>query len=140
MVTIKYMTVIAKKMRSLRKNLLVTLIYFVRPSEAFTLKYMTTQVMKRADPDRALTISKRSEGSPPPPAEMAANTSGAPFPRARSVTPARDSEQESFSEIASNAGERYKSAVEPRLYMAIAKKKNTSGRNNQNLPSSQNLS
>ena len=126
MVTSKYMTVNAKKMRSLRKNLLVTLIYF--PLEAFTLKYMTTHVIKRAEPDRALTISKRSLGSPPPPAEMAANTSGAPFPRARSVTPARDSEHDSFSEMASRAGERYKSAVEPRLYMARAKKINTSGR------------
>jgi hypothetical protein len=126
MVTNKYMTVNVKKMRSLRKNLLVTLIY--SPLEAFTLKYMTTQVIKRAEPDRALTISKRSLGSPPPPAEMAANTSGAPFPRARSVTPARDSEHDSFSEMASRAGERYKSAVEPRLYMARAKKINTSGR------------
>lgn len=134
------MTVNAKKIRSLRKNLLVTLIYFVSPWEAPTLKYMTTQVMKRADPERALTISKRSSGFPPPPAEMAANTSGAPFPRARSVTPARDSEHESFSEIASNAGERYKSAVEPRLYMAKAKKIKTSGRKIQNLPSSQNFS
>ena len=106
MVTIKYMTVSVKKMRSLRKNLLVTLIYFVWPWEAFTLKYMTTHVIKRADPDRALTISNRSEGSPPPPAEMAAKTSGAPFPRASSVTPARDSEHDSFSEMASNAGER----------------------------------
>lgn len=120
------MTVNVKKMRSLRKNLLVTLIY--SPLEAFTLKYMTTQVIKRAEPDRALTISKRSLGSPPPPAEMAANTSGAPFPRARSVTPARDSEHDNFSEIASRAGERYKSAVEPRLYMARAKKINNSGR------------
>ena len=126
MVTNKYMTVNVKKMRSLRKNLLVTLIY--SPLEAFTLKYMTTQVIKRAEPDRALTISKRSLGSPPPPAEMAANTSGAPFPRARSVTPARDSEHDNFSEIASRAGERYKSAVEPRLYMARAKKINNSGR------------
>ena len=126
MITNKYMTVNVKKMRSLRKNLLVTLIY--SPLEAFTLKYMTTQVTKRAEPDRALTISKRSLGSPPPPAEMAANTSGAPFPRARSVTPARDSEHDNFSEIASRAGERYKSAVEPRLYMARAKKINNSGR------------
>ena len=126
MITNKYITVNVKKMRSLRKNLLVTLIY--SPLEAFTLKYMTTQVIKRAEPDRALTISKRSLGSPPPPAEMAANTSGAPFPRARSVTPARDSEHDNFSEIASRAGERYKSAVEPRLYMARAKKINNSGR------------
>lgn len=53
----------------------------------------------------------------PPYSESAATiapiTSGAPFPRARKVTPANCSDMPSFLEICSRAGLRYPSAVVP---------------------------
>lgn len=84
---------------------------------------ITTVEMNRADPNR-LAMSKLISPSFVPPAEKAANTSGAPLPSASKVTPARLSEQLNLSEIVSKAGERYVSAVEAKLYMAIPKKSN----------------
>lgn len=88
--------------------------------------HMTTHVMKRAEPARALTW-RLTAASVLPPADMDANTSGAPLPRAKSVTPARDSEQLSLSEITSKAGDKYKSAVDPRLYIAAIKASKITG-------------
>ena len=72
-----------------------------------TLRYITTEVIKKAEPIKQLTVKVMSPPSPPLPADIAAKTSGAPLPRARRVTPANDSEHENFSEMASKAGERY---------------------------------
>jgi hypothetical protein len=52
-------------------------------------------------------------------AAMAENTSGAPFPKARSVTPARESLQPNLVVIVSRDGDKYISAVEAKLYIAI---------------------
>ena len=50
-------------------------------------KGKTQQAMKNTEPNRELTCKLTSE-SLVPPAEMAANTSGAPLPNASRVTPA----------------------------------------------------
>lgn len=50
-----------------------------------------------------------------PAAEREDITSGAPFPKARRVTPAKDSEKPSVDASFSNAGERYPSAVDPKI-------------------------
>ena len=50
-----------------------------------------------------------------PAAESEEITSGAPFPRARRVTPANDSEIPSVEAIFSKEGERNASAVDPRI-------------------------
>lgn len=128
-----------KKNKSRRKNLLVTLIAFGSFDAAFRLRNITTVVMNNAEPVRADTVRRMSDLSPPPAAEMAAKTSGAPFPSASKVTPARDSEKCKRSEMCSKAGDRYKSAVEPKLYMAIAKNKNKTGKKNHFLPDEQNV-
>lgn len=71
MTTSKYKVAIMKKSRSLKKNLLVTLIFWVSPttSAPLTLKYMTTEVIKKADPIKQLTVKVISPPSPPLPAE-----------------------------------------------------------------------
>lgn len=61
--------------------------------------------MKNDEPIKEATCKLRPFSSPP--AAIAANTSGAPLPRAKRVTPARDSEHYNLSEMASRAGERY---------------------------------
>ena len=66
---------------------------------------MTKLTMKNEEPISDATCRFKPPSSPP--AAMAAKTSGAPFPRARRVTPASDSEHWNFSEIASKVGERY---------------------------------
>ena len=86
---------------------------------------MTTVVIKSTEPIRPLTARLISLFSPEsPPAAIAEKTSGAPLPRASKVTPAIDSEQLNLSEIASKAGDRYESDVEPRPQIAIAKRTN----------------
>ena len=121
MINRRYTIVMLRKIRSLVKKCLVTRIYLFG-SDAFTARYITTVVMKKALPMRALTESMMSPfPSESPPAAIAEKTSGAPFPRASRVTPAKDSEQDSLSEMRSRAGERYESAVDPRLYIAIAR-------------------
>ena len=51
---------------------------------------------------------------------MAAKTSFAPLPRARNVTPARDSVMRNLCVKNSNEGDRYSSAVDDKLYMNIS--------------------
>lgn len=65
----------------------------------------TQHEMKNTAPQRLLIINVTVDYFVPP-AASAAKQSGAPFPNARSVTPARLSEQFSFNEIASKAGDR----------------------------------
>lgn len=69
----------------------------------------TMQLTKSPLPNNAATGNNALPPPPPPspPAAKAANTSGAPLPNAKSVTPAKDSEQPNFSDIASKAGDRY---------------------------------
>ena len=74
----------------------------------------TTPVTNRPDPTKEPT----AKNIPPPSlpeAEIEARTSGAPFPSAKSVTPARDSENPRAFDTFSRAGERYASAVVPRI-------------------------
>lgn len=52
-----------------------------------------------------------SVGELDPIAAMDVNTSGAPFPKARNVTPASDSEKPNLLVMNSSDGERYSSAV-----------------------------
>ena len=82
---------------------------------AFVAKHKTTVVMKSDDPNSGL-IELIALSSP---AEIDENTSGAPFPNARSVTPAKDSGMPNFTVKNSSAGDRYSSAVELILYMNI---------------------
>lgn len=94
-----------KNIRSLKKNLFVTLTFLL--SATFTTNAMTTVVMKKTDPISPLTANMTSLFSPEsPPAAIAENTSGAPFPSASKVTPAIDSEHLNFSDIASKAGDK----------------------------------
>ena len=105
-ITSKYSIVIFMKIRSLKKKTLVTLILLSWPA-ALMANAITTVVMKKLLPTNADTDSIMSPFSAEsPPAAIAEKTSGAPLPNARRVTPARDSERDSFSEIASRAGDR----------------------------------
>jgi len=74
--------------------------------------------MKIVEPTRLHILSKALSF-----AEMAEKTSGAPLPRAKSVTPARDSEIFILTVRNSREGDRYSSAVEERLYMNISIKR-----------------
>ena len=95
-----------RKIRSLVKKCFVTLI-LLSGSEALTARYITIVVIKKELPIRALTDSMISPfPSESPPAAIAAKMSGAPFPRASNVTPAKDSEQDSLSEMHSRAGDK----------------------------------
>lgn len=69
--TSKYEVANMKNCKSLKKNLLVTLIFFTPSisSAPLTLKYMTTDVIKKADPIKQLTVKVISPPSPPLPAE-----------------------------------------------------------------------
>lgn len=74
------------------KNTGVTLILL--STDAPTVINYTIVEMNIVDPTR-LHMVKRVPSEPlssPPAAEIAANTSGAPFPNANKVTPANDSE------------------------------------------------
>ena len=67
--------------------------------------------MKKEDPSRtAMAISMPSR-SPPCAADKDANTSGAPPPKARSVTPAKDSDSLNVFDICCKEGDRNSSAV-----------------------------
>ena len=113
------------KIESLIKNPFVTVIV---PSFrlALVVMAMTTVEMNRAEP-KSPDMSRLILDSVVPPAEMAEKTSGPPFPRANNVTPARLSEQENLSEIVSSAGDKYASAVEAKLYIAIPRINSYSG-------------
>ena len=76
----------------------------------------TMQVTKKVPP-RRMEIDLVASGSDAVPAEAAAialKTSGAPFPKANSVTPASESERPQAIVRCSRAGDRYSSAVEAR--------------------------
>ena len=117
------MAVKFKKNESLKKNIFVTLILPSSEVEALIDNHITTHEMNNAEPTKALTC-KLTDDSVVPPADNEAKTSGAPLPSASNVTPARDSEQLSFSDITSRAGDKYISAVDPKLYIAIPRKIN----------------
>ena len=123
---------IIRKTPSRTKNYFVTLTCGF-PSSFFSglaliTSIMTQQEIKNTAPNRLLIIKVIVSGVVPP-AEIAAKQSGAPLPRASSVTPARLSEQPSFTEMVSSAGERYMSAVEPRVYIAITRQISANGTN-----------
>ena len=91
--------------------------------EAKTVRAVTTVEMKTAEPTRALmerssfSVSWSPELDPDWAAAIAEKTSGAPFPKARRVTPASDSDSLNFMTIYSSEGDKYSSAVEARLYI-----------------------
>jgi hypothetical protein len=95
-----------KRDRSLRKRELVTWI-FLSGSAAFVDSQTTKLEMNSEEPRRGLKVDTASG----PPAEMEVKTSGAPFPNARRVTPAKDSEIPNLTVMYSSEGERYSSAV-----------------------------
>lgn len=97
------MHVIIRNTTSLMKKFRVTLIFLSGAARRDTP--ITKLTMKKDEPISEATCKFKPFSSPP--AAIAAKTSGAPFPKAKRVTPARDSEQENLSEIASKAGERY---------------------------------
>ena len=77
------------------KNTGVTFIFLF--SAARTVRTWTMLEMNIVEPIRLQMLNKVSFGLifsvfPPPLAEMAEKMSGAPFPKANSVTPARDSD------------------------------------------------
>jgi len=95
-----------KRARSRRKRELVTLIE--RSGFEAKVERPTTMVeMKRADPRRGLIVVTASSL----PADIAVNRSGAPFPNARIVTPAKDSEIPNLTVMYSRDGDKYSSAV-----------------------------
>ena len=69
----------------------------------------TTVEMNNADPVRALMLSRvacLSSGLALDTADMAENTSGAPLPKARRVTPAKDSDKPNLMVINSKDGDK----------------------------------
>ena len=74
----------------------------------------TIAKMNREDPSRTampISIPEKSTPAPPDTAEIDAKTSGAPPPKARSVTPARLSESLKVELIYCKEGLRYSSAA-----------------------------
>jgi len=74
------------------KNTGVTLILL--SLAALTVANCTTHEINKVDPTKLQILSSvlSLPASPPPLAEIAAKTSGAPLPNANNVTPANDSE------------------------------------------------
>ena len=99
---------------------------------------MTTQEMKNEEPINEETCKLSPSSSPP--AAIDEKISGAPLPRANRVTPASDSEHDNLSEIASSAGERYESAVEPKFHIAMTISNKARGSMMILLPVEQNVS
>lgn len=103
-----------KKEMSLMKNRGVTLMcLIVVPScygvPANVVRAITTVQMKKVPPTNmqtALSASLPDNSSPAPAAAIEPNTSGAPLPKARSVTPASDSGMLNLSTKYSRHGER----------------------------------
>ena len=119
-----------KKNKSRRKKLGVTLIIW--PGiEALSAKGMTAEVIKRDEPRRGVTAYIASpayylsyfSSSDYVADAIAANTSGAPLPKANNVTPASDSGTLNVNVIVSKAGDRYSLAVEPKLYMNMYRRR-----------------
>lgn len=80
-----------KKMASLKNSLGVTLIFYFGFSDALVAIVITQHVMKKVPPYNTLMLKLASADVAPSIAARPENTSGAPFPKARSVTPASDS-------------------------------------------------
>ena len=80
-----------------------------------------------------------SVGELEPMAAIDVNTSGAPLPKARNVTPASDSENPNLFVINSRDGERYSSAVVAKLYKSTNPRIITKGMKAQILPFSENI-
>jgi len=66
------------------------------------------------------------------------NTSGAPFPNARKVTPANDSDILNLSVMYSRDGLRYSSAVDERIYISKNRKVSPTGHIANCIPNSPN--
>lgn len=111
----KYTSMNINTIKSLIKNFLFTSTEPFTP--AFVTKKMTTVVMKSDEPNNGL-IELIALSSPD---EIDEKTSGAPFPKARRVTPASDSGILNFTVINSSAGDKYSSAV---VLMRYIKTKN----------------
>ena len=83
---------------------------------------ITTEEMNTEEPIKALMLRRMfSELISPVPdlaAAIAEKTSGAPFPNAKSVTPASDSERPNLVVNASKDGDKYESAVEAKIYIS----------------------
>ena len=105
-----------QKITSLTKNLGVTRIFLIGFPVSSSLRLatleqstVTMQVITKVPPRitlKLLVASLPSSGSPPVAAAIAEKTSGAPFPKARKVTPASESLSPNFVVIVSRAGER----------------------------------
>lgn len=89
---------------SLRKKGLVTRIFF--SGENLTVHAKITANINMLLPTRELTYRMMPPSSAPYSAAMAANTSGAPLPKASKVTPASDCEHDSMSDSTSTAGDK----------------------------------
>lgn len=83
--------------------------------EAKTERPTTIVEMNSADPSRGLIVVTASSL----PADIAVNRSGAPFPNARIVTPAKDSEIPNLTVMYSRDGDKYSSAVVLRHLMKM---------------------
>ena len=113
-------------MISLIKNIFVTYVFLPGTLQKLT-RPKTTDDKKSVDPRRAQTgkllspifasLESSSDKAEDFADEIEENTSGAPLPKARNVTPANDSEILNLSVIYSSEGLRYSSAVDERIYM-----------------------
>ena len=90
--------------------------------EARVDKNITTELMKNVPPttiDIDLVADKIEFESLSFAPAIAEKTSGAPFPNASNVTPAKESDNLNRLVIVSSAGERYSSAVDANVYIPI---------------------
>ena len=114
-------------MMSLIKKFFVTQVFLPGTLQKFT-RPRTTDDKKSVDPRRAQTgkllspifasLVSPSDKADDFADEIEENTSGAPLPKAKNVTPANDSEIQNRSVIYSSEGLRYSSAVEERMYIS----------------------
>jgi len=133
---------IIKNETSLIKNLGVTYIYLggvpeESPVDALVESTTTTQVMKNVPPIITLTLLVALATYPGLllfAAAIAEKTSGAPFPKARSVTPASESLHPNLVVMVSKDGDKYISAVEARLYIAMKTNRSPIGTNAITIP------
>jgi hypothetical protein len=113
-IIIRYAFIMMNRMRSLMNKEPVTLIF----RSGFDAKVdivTTTVVMKSDEPRRGLIVVTASSL----PADIEVKRSGAPFPKARIVTPAKDSEMPKVTVMYSRDGDRYSSAVVERHLMKM---------------------
>ena len=115
-----------QKIKSLIINLGVT---YISLTGFFTAKTSWTTIVdtNKEEPIRELTLNNEFPrlfelaGCQESDAEIAENTSGAPFPKARRVTPAKDSDILNLKVSCSSDGDKYMSAVELILYISKIK-------------------